>query len=126
MLDRDRMVSVVENLIHNAQDATADDGEINVSLLRKANRGEILIEDSGCGMDAEFVRERLFRPFDTTKGDTGMGIGAYECREYVHSLGGEIRVKSTPGQGTRMTITLPLSAMQPSTGSGHTHREPLA
>jgi signal transduction histidine kinase len=58
------------------------------------------------------VRERLFRPFDSTKGDTGMGIGAYECREYVHSLGGEIQVESAPGQGTRMHITLPLSAGQ--------------
>ncbi len=123
MLDRDRMTSVLENLIQNAQDATLDEGEITVSLLRKANRAEILIEDSGCGMDAVFVRERLFRPFDTTKGDTGMGIGAYECREYVHSLGGEIRVESKPGKGTRMVITLPLSAALPSTGSGYTHME---
>jgi len=121
MLDRDRMTSVLENLIQNAQDATLDEGEITVSLLRKANGAEILIEDSGCGMDAVFVRERLFRPFDTTKGDTGMGIGAYECREYVHSLGGEIRAESKPGKGTRMVITLPLSAALPSTDSEYTH-----
>ena len=41
-----------------------------------------------------------------------MGIGAYECREYVHSLGGMLRVESVPGKGTRMQITLPLSAGQ--------------
>ena len=67
------------------------------------------MKDNGCGMDAAFVRERLFRPFDTTKGDTGMGIGAYECKEYISSLGGEIRVKSQPGVGTDMLVILPLA-----------------
>jgi len=107
-MERDRMTSVIENLIQNAQDATADDGMVAVSLANNGNRVEIVIEDTGCGMDADFIRERLFRPFDTTKGDTGMGIGAYECREYVHSLNGEIRVESEPGKGTNMRIVLPL------------------
>jgi len=111
-MDRDRMTSVIENLIRNAQEATADDGVVSISLACRDNTATILIEDNGCGMDAAFVRERLFRPFDTTKGDTGMGIGAYECREYVHSLGGEIQVESEPGKGTRMHITLPLSVGQ--------------
>jgi signal transduction histidine kinase len=101
------MTSVIENLIQNAQDATADDGMVAVSLANNGNRVEIVIEDTGCGMDADFIRERLFRPFDTTKGDTGMGIGAYECREYVHSLNGEIQVESEPGKGTNMRIVLP-------------------
>ena len=122
-MDRDRMTSVMENLVRNAQDATADDGVVTISLVCRDNSVGILIEDSGCGMDAEFVRERLFRPFDTTKGDTGMGIGAYECREYVHSLGGEIRVESEPGKGTRMHITLPLSAGQQSPESTYKHME---
>jgi putative PEP-CTERM system histidine kinase len=108
-MERDRMTSVIENLIQNAQDATADDGKVAVSLVIKGNRAEIVIEDTGCGMDADFIRERLFRPFDTTKGDTGMGIGAYECQEYVHSLDGEIQVVSEPGKGTNMRITLPLA-----------------
>jgi putative PEP-CTERM system histidine kinase len=107
-MDRDRMISVIENLIQNAQDATVDDGMVVVSLDNKDDRVEIVIEDTGCGMDADFIRERLFRPFDTTKGDTGMGIGAYECREYVHSLEGEIQVESEPGKGTIMRIVLPL------------------
>ena len=107
-MERDRMTSVIENLIQNAQDATADDGMVAVSLLIKGNRLEIVIEDTGCGMDADFIRERLFRPFDSTKGDTGMGIGAYECREYVHSLDGEIQVESEPGKGTSMRIILPI------------------
>jgi putative PEP-CTERM system histidine kinase len=114
-MDRDRMISVIENLLRNAQDATADEGTVTIRLACTDDTAGITIEDSGCGMDAAFIRDRLFRPFDTTKGDTGMGIGAYECREYVHSLGGDIRVESEPGKGTRISISLPRSAEQAAT-----------
>jgi putative PEP-CTERM system histidine kinase len=110
-LDPDRMTSVIENLIQNAQDATSDEGKVEVNLSRHDNRAMIEITDTGCGMDSAFLRERLFRPFDTTKGDTGMGIGAYECREYVQSLNGEMSVESSPGQGTAVRIQLPVLAM---------------
>ena len=123
VMDRDRMTTVIENLIHNAQDATDDDGQVTLSLACRDNSVGILVEDTGCGMDATFVRDRLFRPFDTTKGDTGMGIGAYECREYVHSLGGEIRVESEPGKGTRLTVTLPLSGAQKAGEYAHENME---
>ena len=56
---------------------------------------------------ASFVRDRLFRPFDTTKGDTGMGIGAFESREFVRNLGGDIKVTSTPGAGSMFRVVLP-------------------
>ena len=58
-------------------------------------------------MDPEFLRERLFRPFDSTKGSKGMGIGAYQVREYARELGGDVEVESTPGKGTTFTIVLP-------------------
>jgi signal transduction histidine kinase len=58
-------------------------------------------------MTPQFVKERLFRPFDTTKGSKGMGIGAYQVREYVHSIGGRVSVWSAPGEGTRVTLRLP-------------------
>ena len=58
-------------------------------------------------MDDGFIRERLFRPFASTKG-TGMGIGAYESRAYIQELGGDIQVASRPGQGSCFTIRLPL------------------
>ena len=54
-------------------------------------------------MTPEFVRERLFKPFQTTK-QTGMGIGAYESFQYVQELGGRVEVDSTPGAGTRVTL----------------------
>ena len=57
-------------------------------------------------MDLAFVRNRLFRPFDSTKGADGMGIGAYQLRETVRSIGGDLSVESHPGEGTAITITL--------------------
>jgi signal transduction histidine kinase len=73
--------------------------------------GQALIEvrDSGEGMSEEFIRRRLFKPFDTTKGSSGMGIGVYQARELIRSLGGEIRVTSSVGVGTTVAITLPLA-----------------
>ena len=64
-------------------------------------------------MDAEFIAERLFRPFETTKGNAGMGIGVYESREFVRGLGGRIDVTSTPGSGTVFKLMLPLAAGSP-------------
>jgi len=69
----------------------------------------IEVSDNGCGMDEQFVRERLFRPFDTTKGSKGMGIGAYQTREFVRASGGDVQVHSQPGTGTRFIIRLPLA-----------------
>ena len=58
-------------------------------------------------MTQEFVRERLFRPFDSTKGSEGMGIGAYQAREFVRNLGGKVEIASEPGNGTSFTLILP-------------------
>ena len=61
-------------------------------------------------MEPEFIRTRLFRPFDTTKGSKGMGIGAYQARTLIMDAGGSLRVESEPGVRTRFTICLPLYA----------------
>lgn len=105
----DRLLSVVEHLVQNAQDATADDGSVIVTLDIEADNAVIRISDTGCGMDQEFIRTRLFRPFDTTKGKAGMGIGVYESRHIVSNLGGQLDVTSEPGIGTAIAISLPLS-----------------
>jgi signal transduction histidine kinase len=65
------------------------------------------VGDSGHGMSPEFVRERLFKPFQTTK-PTGMGIGAYESFQYVHELGGKLSVDSALDVGTQVDLLLPL------------------
>jgi len=76
---------------------------------RRVGFEAIEVSDNGCGMDEQFVRERLFRPFDTTKGSKGMGIGAYQTREFVRASGGDVQVHSQPGTGTRFIIRLPLA-----------------
>ena len=52
----------------------------------------------------------LFKPFETTKGLTGMGIGAYESREYVRALGGDLTVSSQSGIGSLFVFKIPLAA----------------
>jgi putative PEP-CTERM system histidine kinase len=106
--DRERLIAVIEHFIRNAQDATPESGNISLTLDETAGQAILTITDTGTGMDADFVRDRLFRPFDSTKGAAGMGIGAYQGREYARQLGGEVEVRSSPGQGTCFTIKLPL------------------
>ena len=106
--DRDRLSSAIENLVQNAQEATQRHGHVIIRLRREQGQAVITVEDDGQGMDETFIRERLFRPFDTTKGDTGMGIGAYDSREYLRALDGDLSVVSKPGKGTMFTIRIPL------------------
>ncbi len=105
---RDRCTAVLEHLIQNAQEATAKDGKVEMKVYQANSMAVIEIADNGCGMDARFIRERLFRPFHTTKGNAGMGIGVYEGREFIHALGGKIDVISTPGVGTTFFLYVPL------------------
>jgi putative PEP-CTERM system histidine kinase len=108
--DRERLTSVLEHLIRNAQEAARSAGHVGVATFTRDGRALIEIRDDGPGMSPEFIRERLFRPFDSTKGSKGMGIGAYQAREYVRSLGGWLEVESAPGQGTLVRIVVPLAA----------------
>src|SRR5690606_4113781 len=74
--DPERLAMVFEHLIRNAQEATSKDGRISVGAQVMDGVARVSISDSGCGMTPEFIRERLFRPFDSTKGSQSMGIGA--------------------------------------------------
>ncbi len=107
-----RMAMVLGHLIKNAQDATAGSGHVDVKLAVDDSQAVIEVEDTGTGMAAAFVRQRLFRPFDSTKGSKGMGIGAYQAREFIRSVGGDINVASQPGVGTTFTIRLPLAVRE--------------
>jgi len=104
----DRLGAVFGHVLQNALDATPADGTVRVLLRVAGDHAIVEVRDSGTGMDAEFVQTRLFRPFDSTKGLTGMGIGAYECREVVQASGGQVSVDSQPGKGTVFRVMLPL------------------
>lgn len=107
--DRDHLVMIISHIIKNAQEATRDDGFVDVWMRRENGMALVDIEDNGSGMDLDFVRHRLFRPFESTKAGKGMGIGAYQAREFLRGIGGDIRVKSTPGEGTTVTLAIPLA-----------------
>jgi putative PEP-CTERM system histidine kinase len=104
--ERERLGRVVGHIIQNACEATPYDGRVEVRLEKCEDMIVIEVEDTGKGMDALFIRERLFRPFDSTK-HSGMGIGAYECREYFQELDGYVEVESTPEKGTLFRLYLP-------------------
>jgi putative PEP-CTERM system histidine kinase len=106
--DPDRLSAVIDHVIRNAQDATPEPGRVTVSLKSREGMAHLRVVDDGMGMDEDFVRNRLFKPFDTTKGAKGMGIGAFQTREYIRSLGGDVEVQSAPGRGTDFSIRLVL------------------
>ncbi len=107
----ERLERIVGHVIQNAFDATPTDGKVRLQLDRYAGQARIEVSDNGQGMSQEFIRDRLFKPFQTTK-QAGMGIGAYESFQYVQELGGKIDVESALNAGTRVTILLPLFEMQ--------------
>lgn len=107
---KDRLQHVLIHLIDNARQATGQNGSITISLSVEAGDAPVCvvaIADDGQGMDADFIRNRLFKPFDTTRGNAGMGIGMYESREFIRQLQGDIRVQSEPGEGTVVSLYIP-------------------
>lgn len=112
--DSAQLGRVIGHILQNALEATPETGEVRIRTFKADDQASVEISDTGSGMDAEFIRDRLFRPFDSTKG-AGMGIGAYECREYIHELGGRITVNSELGRGTTFCIRLPINLSSPIT-----------
>jgi putative PEP-CTERM system histidine kinase len=106
----ERLERVLGHLVQNAVDATPAGGQVSICVYEETGNAVIEVADTGHGMTPEFVREHLFRPFQSTK-PSGMGIGAYESHRYVTELGGKIIVDSAPGEGTRIRVVLPESAV---------------
>jgi signal transduction histidine kinase len=103
----ERLRSVLDHLVQNAFDAAGAEGRVALRARAVGNSALIEVEDDGPGMDVEFVRKKLFRPFISTR-STGFGLGAYQIRDYVRSMGGHLEVCSEPGKGTTMQVFLPL------------------
>ena len=107
--NRDRLAAVIGHILQNGREATPVNGHVTVRMRTDRGHAVVEVEDTGCGMDEAFIKDRLFRPFETTKGSSGMGIGVYETREFIRSLGGDIDVFSRPGHGTIFRLRLPLA-----------------
>ncbi|MES2137308.1 MAG: XrtA/PEP-CTERM system histidine kinase PrsK [Pseudomonadota bacterium] len=108
-VDAGALEQAVGHLLQNALDASTD-APVTVRVSSDSRNVAIAISDKGIGMDGDFIRNRLFQPFASTKA-SGFGIGAFEARSLVAAMGGRISVDSRPGQGTTFTITL--QAAQP-------------
>jgi signal transduction histidine kinase len=106
LADASRVETILNHLLQNAIEATEDGSPIRISSSRQGNDIAIRVSDSGCGMSEAFVANQLFKPFESTK-EGGFGIGAYEARALAQSQGGNLRVDSRVGKGTRMTLLLP-------------------
>lgn len=107
----ERLERVIGHVVQNALDATDTGGRVWLKVDRFGGQARVEVGDTGHGMSQEFIRDRLFKPFQTTK-KAGMGIGAYESFQYVQELGGTITVKSEPATGTEVVLLLPLFEAQ--------------
>lgn len=106
--DCDKLQNVLYHIVSNAQQATPHDGTIDIQVTT-VTPNQILLKviDTGCGMSEEFIKHRLFKPFDTTKGNAGMGIGAYDAKHFVEGIGGRVDVSSKEGVGTVFSLYIP-------------------
>ncbi|MGO8676091.1 MAG: XrtA/PEP-CTERM system histidine kinase PrsK [Limisphaerales bacterium] len=107
-LDPIQMEKVLTNLVFNARDAVGPGGGIRVETSRRNGWAVLAVADNGCGMSPEFVKDRLFRPFQTTK-KNGIGIGMFHCKLIVEAHHGRIEVESALGRGTSFRVLLPLA-----------------
>lgn len=110
--DEVRLVMTFTHFIKNALEATPEDGQVHVTLACNEHHATITIEDTGSGMDWDFIHNRLFKPFETTKSGKGMGIGVYLSREYINDLAGTLNVISAVGEGTTVIVKLPIHSEQ--------------
>lgn len=107
--NRERLSAVVGHIVRNAQDATPPEGKVIIRLFKQNEMAVIEVQDTGAGMDEAFIRDGLFKPFETTKGQSGMGVGAHEAREFIRNIGGNIEVLSRVGEGTSFRMRVPIS-----------------
>jgi len=108
--DATELQKVILNLIHNAREASTPGNGPSIEV-GKEEMAFVRVIDQGCGMAEEFIRTRLFKPFETTK-KKGMGVGLYQCRQIIEGHGGRIEVKSAEGEGSAFTVWLPLATME--------------
>ncbi len=106
--DKEEIIKVIINLIINALDATDRKGDVKVVVGRENDMAFVKVSDNGCGMSAEFIEKRLFRPFQTTK-KKGFGIGLYQCKAIIDAHAGKLKVISREGKGTDVFLYLPIT-----------------
>jgi putative PEP-CTERM system histidine kinase len=107
--NKEKLLNVLSHLVKNSQEACEAGDTIEVSLSQQEQNAIITLRDSGSGMSQEFLNHGLFQPFKSTKGVSGMGIGVYQCQQYILKIGGRVDVTSSQGEGSEFTLTFPLA-----------------
>jgi putative PEP-CTERM system histidine kinase len=105
--DKEEITKVIVNLLINSLEASEGQTEIQVVVGRETDGAFIKVSDNGCGMSSEFIENKLFKPFYTTK-KKGLGIGLYQCKTIIEEHAGRISVNSEEGKGTDFVIYLPI------------------
>ena len=100
------LAQVVDSLLANASDATGPQQQVRLSAGRKGRDAWVEVTDTGAGIDPSQIAD-VFKPFFTTK-PRGLGLGLNLVKRLVERLGGRVELHSRPGEGTRITLHLPL------------------
>ena len=112
LADKAQLQSAILNIASNARDAMGYDGKLTIRTRDSVDSDqrtmiEIEISDTGKGMDAETV-DRVFEPFFTTKGTgKGTGLGLSQVYGFASQSGGDVKIRSSVGEGTTVTLCLP-------------------
>lgn len=108
--DANQLSQILMNLLLNAAEATSDGGTITISASNTDRNDlvEIRVGDTGCGVPGDIL-PHVFEPFFTTKHGKGTGLGLSISQSYVRSHGGEISIRSVPGEGTTVRFSLPIA-----------------
>ncbi|KQN25867.1 histidine kinase [Sphingomonas sp. Leaf33] len=109
LADPSRLDQIVAHLLSNAVEASPAAEPVSLTVSVEGERAVIAVIDRGCGMSPGFIRDRLFRPFASSKPD-GFGIGAFEARQLAETMGGTVTVTSREGEGSTFRVILPAAA----------------
>lgn len=104
-VDPARLEQLLGHLVQNAIDASPANEPVTLAVSADGERVAIDVIDLGIGMSPGFIRDKLFKPFVSSK-EGGFGIGVFEARQLAHAMEGRIEVTSREGKGTRFRVIL--------------------
>jgi putative PEP-CTERM system histidine kinase len=110
-VDVEGLQRALTHLVRNAIEASPAGAIVRIVISVEPQGVAVHVIDQGIGMSAAFVRDKLFRPFSSTKAN-GFGLGAHEARLLIEGMGGRLVVKSAEGEGSRFTVFLPLAGLR--------------
>ncbi len=114
MADKNMLKTIIRNLVSNAIKFSHPNGEVVITSTRSGEMAGITVSDNGTGIDEE-TRSKLFTVLTESRKGTaneqGSGLGLVLCRNFTEKHGGNIKVDSTPGKGSRFTFTIPLAKL---------------